>query len=84
MPNRRQAIIWTNAGPIHWRIYAALGADECNISQTKHFQIDVNLVISLMHIEITDRYLLQLMIFTNEVEIQISLLLSQYWPILII
>ena len=24
-PNRRQAIIWTNAGLIYWRIYAALG-----------------------------------------------------------
>ena len=24
-PNRRQAIIWTNAEPIYWRIYAALG-----------------------------------------------------------
>ena len=24
----RQAIIWTNADPIHWRIYAALGGDE--------------------------------------------------------
>ena len=24
-PNRRQAIIWTNADSIHWRIYAALG-----------------------------------------------------------
>ena len=23
----RQAIIWTNADPIHWRIYAALGGD---------------------------------------------------------
>ena len=23
-----QAIIWTNANPIHWRIYAALGGDE--------------------------------------------------------
>ena len=23
-PNRRQTIIWTNAGLIHWRIYAAL------------------------------------------------------------
>ena len=30
MPNRRQAIIWTNAHPIHWRIYAALGEDELN------------------------------------------------------
>ena len=27
MPNRRQAIIWTNIDPIHWRIYAALGGD---------------------------------------------------------
>ena len=27
-PNRRQAIIWTNFYPIHWRIYAALGGDE--------------------------------------------------------
>ena len=29
-PSRRQAIIWTNADPIHWRIYAALGGDELN------------------------------------------------------
>ena len=28
VPNRRQAIIWTNADPIQWRIYAALGRDE--------------------------------------------------------
>ena len=27
-PSRRQAIIWTNADPVHWRIYAALGGDE--------------------------------------------------------
>ena len=27
-PNRRQAIILTNADPIHWRIYAALVGDE--------------------------------------------------------
>ena len=26
--NRRQAIIWTNVAPIHWRIYAAPGGDE--------------------------------------------------------
>ena len=30
-PNRRQAIIWTNADPIHWSIYAALGRDESKI-----------------------------------------------------
>ena len=28
VPNRRQAIIWSNADPIHWGIYAALGGDE--------------------------------------------------------
>ena len=28
--NRRQAIIWANADPVHWRIYAALGGDELN------------------------------------------------------
>ena len=25
---RRQTIIWTNADPVHWHIYAALGGDE--------------------------------------------------------
>ena len=25
MSIRRQAIIWTNADPVHWLIYAALG-----------------------------------------------------------
>ena len=28
MPNRWQAITWTNADLVHWRIYAALGGDE--------------------------------------------------------
>ena len=27
-PNKRQAIIWTNDDPVHWRINAALGGDE--------------------------------------------------------
>ena len=27
-PSRWQAIIWTNADPVHWGIYAALGGDE--------------------------------------------------------
>ena len=26
-PNRQQAIIWTNADPINWRIYAAVGGN---------------------------------------------------------
>ena len=29
-PKRRQAIIWSNADPIHWRKYAALGGNELN------------------------------------------------------
>ena len=28
MPNRRQAITWNNADPVHRRIYAALGGDD--------------------------------------------------------
>ena len=28
VPIRWQAIIWTNADPVHWSIYAALGGDE--------------------------------------------------------
>ena len=31
-PYRRQAIIWTSADPVHWRIYAALGGDELIVS----------------------------------------------------
>ena len=27
-PNWRQAIVWTNAEPIHWLIYEELGGDE--------------------------------------------------------
>ena len=27
-PNKPQAITWTNADPVHWCIYAALGGDE--------------------------------------------------------
>ena len=27
-PNKQQVMIWTNADPIHWCIYAALGRDE--------------------------------------------------------
>ena len=33
-PNRRQAITWTNAGPIQWYIYAALGEDGLNFTHT--------------------------------------------------
>ena len=39
-PIRRQAIIWTHADPVHWRIYAALGGNEsimlCDPDRRKH------------------------------------------------
>ena len=44
-PNRRQAIIWTNADPIHWCIYAALGGDKFNslIYYLPHMPVGINL-----------------------------------------
>ena len=40
-PNRRQAIIWTNANPIHWRIYAALTGDELTACCSKVLILEV-------------------------------------------
>ena len=40
VPNRRQAIIWTIADPVHRRIYSSLGGDELS---------DVNASISSFH-----------------------------------
>ena len=36
-PNKRQAIVWTNAGSIHWCIYAALGRDELRYMIISHW-----------------------------------------------
>ena len=38
MPNRRQAIIWTNADLVHWCIYAAPGGGE--LTQPRQFWIN--------------------------------------------
>ena len=35
----QQAIIWTNAGPIHWRTYAALGGDELTGQECVVFEV---------------------------------------------
>ena len=35
VPNRREAIMWTNTDPIHWRIYAALGGDELTLGLSR-------------------------------------------------
>ena len=38
VPDRRRAIIWTNADPIHWRIHPALVGDELSYQQhDRHF-----------------------------------------------
>ena len=34
--NRQRAIIWTNADPVHWHIYVALGGDELTIQPKGH------------------------------------------------
>ena len=39
VPNRRQAIIWNNADPIHWRKYTALRGDESTYG--KQFYHDI-------------------------------------------
>ena len=54
MLNRRQAIIWTNGDPIHWRIYEALGGDELT-----HWPLGYTVVIfrsSHFQTHIKDRY----------------------------
>ena len=37
--NRRQAIIWTNAGPIHWRKCAVLGRDELKHNSINYLKL---------------------------------------------
>ena len=32
VPNRQQAIIWTNDGPVYWYVYESLGLDELTLS----------------------------------------------------
>ena len=39
VPNRQQAIIWTNADMIYWRIYVALGGDELSKFTAAHLKI---------------------------------------------
>ena len=53
--NRRHAIIWTNADPIHWRIYAAVGGDEvthCGLV-TSQIWINIGLLAAGRHQVIT-------------------------------
>ena len=40
---RISAIIWTNADPIHWRIYAAPGGDELTNMDWINFNISIDM-----------------------------------------
>ena len=49
-PNRRQAIIWTNADPIHLCIYAALGGDELKVQEIYHMNpLGANYISTTKH-----------------------------------
>ena len=41
VPNRRQAIILTDADRIHWRIYVALGGDQIYITDARKIVSDM-------------------------------------------
>ena len=47
-PNRWQAIICTNAGRIHWRIYAALEGDELTHLTTKTMKVCCHIYTSVI------------------------------------
>ena len=55
VPNRRQAIIWTNADPIHWRIYAALGGDELKATETVYIQVYIFILLSTVYFNLLTR-----------------------------
>ena len=49
-PIQRQAIIWTNAEPIHWCIYVALGGDELILTAQIIVQDNISKIFILMGI----------------------------------
>ena len=55
MSSRWQAIIWTNADPIHWRIYAAQGGDElasCSTSNSVATCGNIRIVLRVKYIRV--------------------------------
>ena len=48
--DRRQAITWTNADPVHWHIYAALGGDELTPWKISCYSYLVELHWKNMHV----------------------------------
>ena len=56
-PTRRQAIIWTNADPVHRRIYAALGGDGLKlitISNDQSCNTSMPLIQPSNYLKVTD------------------------------
>ena len=47
-PNRHQAITWTNADPVLWRLYAALGGDESTDKISVWYLFNYLLVVCAM------------------------------------
>ena len=52
-PNRRQAIIWTNADPNYWRIYVALGGDGLSHNNINLYQHGVYCIDIAHPVELT-------------------------------
>ena len=85
MPNRRQAIIWTNVDLIHWHIYAALAGDKftlLNIQQGKGVNHNLMLwchsianALELGFFTLSHRYGIQILAITGSGN---GLLLHQY------
>ena len=59
-PNRRQAIIWTNADPSQWRIYAALGGGELASMKMKVNVLHMQYVPDLANLSYTIHVMLYL------------------------
>ena len=58
-PDRRQAITWTSADPVHRRIYAAPGGDELTALNILHLMLILDLLDSenIMHVDVFMREL---------------------------
>ena len=93
-PNRPQAIIWTNADPVRWRVYAALGGDE--LMAESFIWIEWNAIfLSVCSRQISTTFLLRLLVgscnavqyntmsmqqHNDEYRIQITYWTYKRWP----
>ena len=52
-PNKRQAIIWTNANLIHWRIYSALAEDKLTTYMESYLDYQYNPMEKVIELQLT-------------------------------